>query len=265
MTLVARWCVLGVLLAIGLPSKQIVAQDSVATARKAIGGERLLLGVRTFQFTGRKLIRNQVLGSGERIGEEFVASPMSIKAEFPAKYLQVVDLAFGSARRRFESGFNGLSLLNRTVGARSAQTSSPDALVTQQTEFARLALLIFMRADTALPLTRRQTTGNGDVAWTTGNGQDIILSFDRQSGLPLRATYQVAMRNRDGSRSSELRETILDIRERRIVDGLNLPARIVLIQGGEIMEDLRFESIDLNLVFAPETFVRVAGQLLGGQ
>lgn len=259
----ARWCSLSlVIVGVGFAWTVAAAQDPVADARAALGGERLLASVRSFRMAGQKLLRNQRLAAGERAGEEYVSSPMEIKAEFPARYLQSLDLVFGSASRRFESGFNGPRLLNKTVGGQSAGASSPDALVTQQTEFARLALLVFLRTDTALPLTRWRVAGR-DVVWTTPNGDEILLSFEPTSRLPLRVTYQVAMRNRDGTRSDERRETTLEIRDRRVVEGLKLPSRIVLMRGGEIIEDMKFDTIEINAAFPVQTFGGSAGSPLG--
>jgi hypothetical protein len=230
-------------------------QGELAAAASAMGGASQLAAIKSFRLKGSKLIRNQFYGKAPGASEEFLSSPLEIKAEFPARYLQSVDLVIGQRTRRFESGFDGPRLLNRTIGIESSMPSSPNALATQRLEFARLALLLLLRTDTAAPLTvRKAASPKGEVHWTMPDGEAVAMVFDPLSALPLRLVYQVTLRNSDGSSSSERRETSLEVLDRRPVDGIRVPSRLRLLQGGEVMEQISFDSVELNPILSPRDF-----------
>jgi hypothetical protein len=230
---------------------------SVASTQATVGSQ-LLQEARTaagldgkarivsFRLKGEKLLRNQFYGKVEGATAEFISNPLEIRAIFPDRYLQIVEFTIVPSRPKYVTGFNRDVLLNKTVSTRTrpAAEHAPDALATERASFAQLALLLFLRDDTALPITVSSASREGrTITFEGSEGFRATLDLDVKSPLPLRLSYEMAMR---GPLQGERRPTSLEVRERRVFDGINLPVRILRMENGQVAEDIRFTSVELN-------------------
>jgi hypothetical protein len=74
----------------------------------------------------------------------------------------------------------------------------------------------------------------------SGNGQNVRVDFDEKTGLPLDEVYKETGM---GGAPSEVKETFSDWRD---VDGIKLPFKVMLEQGGQRAGEVTISEIKLN-------------------
>ena len=93
-------------------------------------------------------------------------------------------------------------------------------------------------------------TGPNSVEISTADGLSVRVEFDESSGLPAGDAYQETGM---GGGPSEVKETFADWRD---VDGIKLPFKLMMEQGGQKVGDVAISEIKLNSGIKPEELAK---------
>lgn len=237
------------------PSAQTrTADDVIAGARKALGGDAKINAVKTFIATGRT---RQVRG------ENLVPIEFEIQAELPDKYSRRDEFPAQDAGP-VTAGFAGdaLVLIPRPPAPQpppGAPAPPPNqqemmlrARLTQaKQDFARLMLGMFAGTTPSFPVTftyvgqAEAPQGKADVLDVKGPANFTARLFIGSDGLPIMLTWQQA------GPTPEQRMYFADYKD---VDGLKLPFRIRRAAGSETTEETTFDRYRINAKLDPRRF-----------
>jgi hypothetical protein len=251
------------------------ADDVIAAARKALGGEAKIAAVKTFVATGRT---RQVRG------ENLVPIEFEIQAEMPDKYSRRDEFPAQDAGP-VTAGFVGdqAVLIPRPVpppprpGAPPAPPQQMEMMLRgrmmqAKQDFARLMLGMFAGTTPAFPVTYAYVAqaeapqGKADVIDVKGPANFTARLFiQTETGLPIMLTWQAPAGPGPGvgpggpppgaggppKPAPEQRLYFADYKD---VDGLKLPHRIRRATGSETTEETTFDRFRINAKVDPRRF-----------
>lgn len=259
------------------------ADEVIAAARKALGGEAKISGVKTFIATGRT---RQVRG------ENLVPIEFEIQAELPDKYSRRDEFPAQDAGP-VTAGFVGdaLVLIPRPPapqpppGAPAPPANAQEMqfrarMMQAKQDFARLLLGMFAGTTSAFPVTfayvgqAEAPQGKADVVDVKGPANFAARMFIGSDGLPIMLTWQQAgppAGARPGGPGAggppaaaaaggpvpappKPVEQRLYFAEYKDVDGLKLPFRIRRAVGSETTEETTFDRYRINAKVDPRRF-----------
>lgn len=226
------------------------AQESpLARARQALGGEQRIAAIRSLAMSG---VRNNA-----------TTSTIEYRMVFPDQFVRVeVNERLGY---KAHTGFNGSTpILDRRPVTRAKDTffsglaAPPDDHVDRQ-RMGLAQLLIGMLADSKHVLDVKYQPKDATTISVTGPGNfSGTLELDAATGVPARFRYsgevhvpELAATPDANSRrtkvfASRKGEITLTFEDRRDVNGVLLPHRILRTIPGQTLEELRLERIALN-------------------
>jgi len=240
------------------------ADEVMAAARKALGGEAKIASVKTFVATGRT---RQVRG------ENLVPIEFEIQAELPDKYARRDEFPAQDAGP-VTAGFVGdqAVLIPRPVpppprpGAPLAPPNQMEMMLRgrmmqAKQDFARLMLGMFAGTTTAFPVTfayvaqAEAPQGKADVIDVKGPANFTARLFiQTETGLPIMLSWQApappaapaAPAAGAGVAAKPAPEQRLFFADYKDVDGLKLPHRIRRATGTETTEETTFDRFRIN-------------------
>lgn len=239
-------------------------QTPLARAREAIGGDVRIRAVTSLALTGRAMSGF----NGVTAQPLEVVYPVRMALAFPERYLRV-DERGGTISRW---GFNGPVPIRdaKAVEPGVSVSSSPpgSGFVAQiKVPLARLLLGIFADTKGVLDVKVSPSPHNANMLVATGPAEFAArIDLDPTSGAPVRVRYDdnlfirepLTVEDRRGGRMSrgqnEDVEVVISFDDRRAVDGLMLPHRILRTVKGVRWEELRFETIVVNPKFTDADF-----------
>lgn len=245
---------------------QTNADNVMAAARAALGGDAKIAAVKTFVATGRT---RQVRG------ENLVPIEFEIQAELPDKYSRYDEFPAQDAGP-VTSGFVGdaLVLIPRPVpppprpGAPAPPPGAQEAMLRQRLnaakqDFARLMLGMFATSTPAFPLTysyigqAEAPQGKADVIEAKGpNNFTARLFIAGDTRVPIMLSWQPP--GPAGAAAKPMPEQRLFFADYRDVDGLKLPFRIRRATGSETTEETTFDRYRINARVDPRRFETTA-------
>jgi hypothetical protein len=238
----------------------------LAAARDALGGRARLASISGL------ILRGTTITQATRSRTGTVPATLEIRVRFPDSCLRIAT-STGITRA---SGFVGNHVLQKWTSSNPAAQMNPpidtEAIAVVQTRWARL--LLGLLADTRLigPLRLRGGASAGDVYTVEFAGADETttrLDLDARSHLPLRIRYQASARfprpraaapgaARDepnaGPPPLEPTELIWTFDERQVIQGVNVPRRIIESARGVTFEETHLDEVRLNPSFGPKDF-----------
>jgi hypothetical protein len=211
----------------------------LAAARAAIAGPSKT-AITALAFKGESQRQNQYFGKMPE-AKEFVPYTLEMRIKLPNQFVAIRRATEHATVIR--SGFSGDTSLHRTIlpDGQTSEWTGPDALRSQRQEFARLVLLMLMRADTPLPLTLQPDTAGNTLRFTGPDDFVAAVRLDPKTRLPLELKYAIKM-----VRTGESRDYTMTVDARQDVKGASLPASITTTALGRVTERLRFTSVDVN-------------------
>jgi hypothetical protein len=238
------------------------AEEVLAAAREALGGEKNLTAVRTFVATGRT---RQVRGNN------LVPIEFEINCELPDKFVRKDEIPAQDSDITV-AGFSGDALIQfpAVPAGRGDPGGSPSALrvTAVKQDFTRLTLGMFAGSWQIFPLTFTYAAvgeapeGKADILDVVGpNNFSARLVVQQGTHLPVMLVWQ-APAARPGGRGAgpspaaagppvEHRLYYADFRD---VSGVRWPFRIRRAIGGETIEETTFDRIRLNVKIDPRKF-----------
>lgn len=265
------------------------ADDLIAQARAAIGGDKNIAKVQGLSLTG---------AVSRAVGERTVAGEMTIDLQLPDKMLRsdAISPMGDSVLLITEQGFNGDTLLrfSKVSGAGPGmmiRTPPPPApgsadeaqqLRNSRADFARLAVAMLLTAPKSMPIDftyggeAESPDGKADVIDLKGEGSFAAkLLLDQKSRRPLMLTYRglsprmvVQTQTVGGGRGDAARgelpapppPPLVDINmffdDYKSVDGLMLPHHVARAVDGKTTEEWTFKTIKINPAFKADTFAK---------
>jgi hypothetical protein len=255
------------------------ADEVIAAARKALGGEAKISGVKTFIATGRT---RQVRG------ENLVPIEFEIQAELPDKYSRRDEFPAQDAGP-VTAGFVGdqVVLMPRPVpppprpGAPPAPPQQMEMMLRgrmmqAKQDFARLLLGMFAGTTPAFPVTYAYVAqaeapqGKADVIDVKGPANFAARLFiQAETGLPIMLTWQAPAPAMGpggaapgaggpppgaGAPPKPAPEQRLYFADYKEVDGLKLPHRVRRATGPETTEETTFDRYRINAKVDPRRF-----------
>ena len=259
------------------------AEQVLARARAAIGGESSLAGVQGLTASGTYQ---------RDVGDRQLNGEVTIDLLLPDKMLRTESMRpMGDATIETIQGINGDQLLrnSRTIGGgpgmmvRIAPPQGGDgqaqALRSQRADMARFTLALLLAAPPAVPLEfayggeAESDDGKADVVDAKGPGSFAARLFiDQKSHRPLMLTYRGAaprmvMRTQRGDGPppgagipaadlppAQIVDIQLFLDDYREVDGVMLPHHLSRSIDGKPNEEITFKTIRLNPVFKADAF-----------
>jgi hypothetical protein len=259
------------------------AEQLLAQARAALGGERNLARVQGLSATGTYQ---------REVGDRQLSGEVTVDLQLPDKMLRTESMRpMGDATIEMMQGINGDQVLrnSRTIGGgpgvmvRIAPPGSADgeaqALRNQRADMARFALAFLLAAPPAVPLEfayggeAEADDGQADVVDAKGPGSFALrLFFDKKTHRPLMLTYRGAaprmvMRTQRGDSPPagagvpagelpppEIVDIQLFLDDYRNVDGVLLPHHLSRSIDGKPNEEITFKTIRINPAFKPDAF-----------
>jgi hypothetical protein len=185
--------------------------------------------------------------------------PIEIYIAFPGRYLQLTHVpgalsALGVDRNallyKLESSFSGPP---------SRPTVPDDMLLDVQDRMAKFVLLALLRTDTIVPLTVQRGVADSASATTLEfrGRRDMRLSVDvdKTTHWPIRVRYSVKQRDgMAGSRTGPVVELTEEVAERKPIDGIQLPIRLVIRRDGKLQSEYAFDTVRVNAADALPDF-----------
>jgi hypothetical protein len=262
----------------------------LAQARAAIGGDKVLAGVRALSCAGT---------IQRAFGDRQVAGDLSIDLALPDKMLRSESLSpMGDASLLVtEQGLNGDTLLrsvrtlNTPPGAliRTPPPPSPgsdaeaQALRNSRAELARFVVAMLLASPSALPVDFTDAgeaegpDGKADVLDVKGAGGFAAKLFlDKATHRPLMLSYRGASprvivqtqrvqgppppaqpnARADAPQPPEIVDITMFFDDYRSVDGVQLPHHVVRAVDGQTNEEWTFKTIKVNPSFKADAFTR---------
>lgn len=272
---------LGVTFAATASAQTRTADEVMAAARKALGGDAKIAAVKTFIATGRT---RQVRG------ENLVPIEFEIQAELPDKYVRRDEFPAQDAGP-VTAGFVGdqVVLMPRPVpppprpGAPPAPPQQMEMMLRgrmmqAKQDFARLMLGMFAGTPSSFPLTYAYVAqaeapqGKADVIDVKGPANFTARLFiQSETGLPIMLSWQAPAPGPAmgpggpppgaggpppgaGAAPKPAPEQRLFFADYKDVDGLKLPHRIRRATGAETTEETTFDRFRINAKIDPRRF-----------
>jgi hypothetical protein len=225
------------------------ANQVIASARDALGGEKKLSAVKSFVATGRT---RQVRGNN------LVPIEFEIACELPDKYVRHDEIPAQDSDPT-TVGFNGETLIQAPppgAGRGGAGRGGVPRIVAVKQDFARLMLGMFAASLPSFPLTFKYAglgeapDGKADVIDVTGPANfSARLIVQRDTHLPVMLMWEAP-----GPAQPKPVEQRMYFADFRDVDGLKLPFRTRRAVGGETIEETTFDRIRINPKIDPRKF-----------
>lgn len=270
------------------------ADELIAKARAALGGEKQVAKVQGLSFVGT---------IARSLGDRTVTGELTLDLQLPDKMLRTDSISpmGDSVSVVQEQGFNGDTLLrfSKVVGAgpgmmiRTPPPPSPGTpeeaqqLKNSRAEFARIMASLLLTSPRSLPIEftyggeAESPDGKADVIDMKGDGGFVAkLMLDKQSHQPLVLSYrgvspQIRVQTQTvqgplppggagrgeadhGAAPNlpppELVEINMFFDDYKPVDGVLLPHHVSRAVGGTTTEEWTFKTIKVNPTFKPDTF-----------
>jgi len=202
-------------------------------ARAVIGGEAKLAAVKSLVMKGE--IRTQNAWYRGEPDVRYLDAPLEVRVMMPDHYSWATQV--GPSRRQLVVGFRGNVLL---TGA-PVPDGTADGPYLEHTNLAKLMLALLLRTDTIVPLRLGSGGGAGSTLQFVGpRSFTVYVDLDPSTRLPVRLRHQVQMKTGGNQ------EVVWSFEDRQVVDGLNLPRRILRSQNNTLRDTLTFETISVN-------------------
>jgi hypothetical protein len=155
------------------------------------------------------------------------------------------------------------SLLYKLASSFSGTPSRPgvpdDMLLDVQDRMAKFVLIALLRTDTIVPLTIQRGIADSDSATTLEfrgrRDMRLLVDIDKQSHWPKRVRYSVKQRDgMAGPRTGETVELTEEVAERKLIDGIHLPSRLVIRRDGQLQSEYAFDTVHVNAADALPDF-----------
>jgi hypothetical protein len=268
------------------------ADELIAQARAALGGEKQVANVHALSFAGT---------ISRAIGDRTVGGELTLELQLPDKMLRTDSISpMGDAVIvTQEQGFNGNTLLrfSKVSGAGPGMmirtppppaAGSPDEaqqLRNSRADFARLAVAMLLMSPAAVPVTfsyageAESPDGKADVIDLKGEGSLAAKLFlDQKSHRPLMVSYrgvspQIRVQTQtmqgpggrgrsedDAGRAAaappapELVDINMFFEDYKPVDGVMLPHHVMRSVDGKTTEEWTFKTVKVNPAFKADTF-----------
>jgi hypothetical protein len=248
----AQWVAL-----IGLLTIQ--ANELLSQARVAIGGQAVL---KVQSFVAKGIVRrgfNSVTAQPDE-----TALRLEVRFRLPDSFLTIVD----SRGVLTKLGCVANQVIFSVEVPRSGATGGgkpPDNPRIVHDEFARFVLAMFADTRTIKPL--RVLPDSAPRIHVVGDKFEAYLDLDPPTKLPLRLRYQgeAGLPERPLTQS-EIRtgtslphrivsgEIVISLADRRTIDGLNIPHRLTWTMGDTRLQEMIFETVQINPQLGPEAF-----------
>ncbi|MEX2661281.1 MAG: hypothetical protein WD227_05095 [Vicinamibacterales bacterium] len=214
-------------------------------ARHAVGSPASLAAVKSLMLKGEAQRRNQMSRPDNlSVAPAYVQVPFEIRVLLPDYYHATWARGRGSP---MVLAFHGEKSLNG------------NRVDLERQNFVRLALALFLRLDTAIPLKLdERVLGAATLKVTGAGGFAAFLDLDPKSHLPLRLRHTIVMKN--GPDAGKARELTWVLEDRRMIQGLSVPHRIVMSHADVHDETHRFQSISINPPLTPSDFIVGTGR-----
>jgi hypothetical protein len=235
------------------------ANDLLNQARLAIGGQAL---PKVQSFVAKGMVRrgfNSVTAQPDE-----TPLPLEIRFRLPDSFLTIVESRGVVTKLGCIADKVVHSVESRRSGATGGGTA-PDNPRNIHDEFARFVLAMFADTRTIKPLsvlpdaTRR--------IHVVADKFDAYLDLDPPTKLPLRLRYQgqAGLPQRPLTQA-EIRaatslphrivsgEIVMSLADRRTIDGLNIPHKITWTMGDTRLQEMIFETVQINPPLGPEAF-----------
>jgi hypothetical protein len=235
---------------IAAQSQTLDADTVLAATRNALGGEKKLSAITSFNANGRT---RQVRGNN------LVPIEFEINCELPDKFVRRDEIPAQDTDPT-TVGFNGDGLIQvplAPAGGRGGPAApGPQRVIAIKQDFARLTLGMFVASFPAYPLTFKYAgeaqapEGKADVLDVSGPGNFAArLVIQRDSHLPVMLLWQGPAPGQP--KPVEYRMFYADYRN---VDGIKLPFRIRRAIGADTIEETTFDRFRLNAKIDPKKF-----------
>ena len=270
------------------------ADELIAQARAAIGGDKSVAKVQGLSFVGTV---------SRAMGDRTVGGELRLDLQLPDKMLRTDSISpmGDSVIVIQEQGFNGDTLLrfSKVSGAAPGmmiRTPPPPAegspeegqqLRNSRADFARLAVAMLLTSPRSMPVSftdageAESPDGKADVIDLKGEGSFTAKLFlDQQSHRPLMLSYRgvspqirvqtQTMQGPPGGRgrgeadvavpatppAPELVEINMFFDDYRSIDGVMLPHHMMREVAGKTTEEWTFKTVKVNPTFKPDTFAK---------
>lgn len=240
-----------VLVALSLLIRQ--PESALARAHEAIGGAARIAAVRSLSMAGVTLT-----GMSEPEGPARDAPvPTELKIAFPDRYVR--------ARSGMRLGFDGVTPIHVVPppppGVRVLRTPV-NWVAIQTVPLVRWLIGIFADARGMMDLKIAAAPGDPHLLLVTGPRMGLNtgpknfaarIDLDSATGMPLRVRYLDHLAYGGNRRARDV-EVMIAFEDRRLVDGLMLPHRIVRTVEGVRWEDVRFREVKVNPILTDADF-----------
>ena len=270
------------------------ADDLIAQARAAIGGDKNVAGVHGLLMTGTV---------SRAMGDRTIGGELTIAMQLPDKLLRTDSISpmGDSVVVVQEQGFSGDTLLRfaKVSGAgpgmmiRTPPAPAPGSpeeaqqLRNSRAEFARLVVALLLASPKSMPVAftsageAESPDGKADVIDCKGEGSFAAKLFlDQKSHQPLMLSYrgvspqirvqtQTVQRGDGGGRGSadghgdaaalppaDLVDITMFLDDYQPADGVMLPHHVARAVDGKTIEEWTFTSVKTNPSFKPDTFAK---------
>ena len=244
-----------------ITSKDQSATTAIANAKKALGGETNIEGVKSLVLTGTSKTRQQ---NGSNITNNF-----EIKILLPDNFLWINQPQFSIPGQGSISMYNGISngeiISGAFVGTERMPQAKMDlkdqnAINAQLDGFARLLIGAILKSDPVAPINVSATSTPNKFSITTTRGTLCEIEFDSEDGYPSNILYkevvskppQMSKDPKSGgmvigpSGETETVDSFMRFKDRIAVEGILFPKTIIYESRGNIDRELQIEKIQIN-------------------
>ncbi len=189
--------------------------------------------------------------------------PIEIFITFPGRYLQLTHVPGALSAL----GVDRNALLYKLESSFSAPPSRPtlpdDMLLDVQDRMAKFVLVALLRTDTIVPLTVQGAVADSASAATLEfrgrRNMQLSLDVDKTTHWPIRVRYSVKQRDgMAGPRTGPVVELTEEVAERKPIDGIQLPSRLVIRRDGKLQSEYAFDTVRVNAAGALPDFAAYA-------
>jgi hypothetical protein len=220
------------------PASEAVAR--LNQARAAMGGAAELAAVKTLRLVVHDRDRMGTWFPDKAKGPVFHEARSEMRAMFPDSYLVAaasMSQAFGPPNRRW--GFNG--------------PDDPRASPTSRAILGHLMLALLLRMDTVFPFVLKGATGQ-TITFADPYGDELLMDLDSATNLPARIRYVEVIRDRDAQPTGQARPRRVELGNYASVGRLRLPRSRTTFQDEILLQERRFEVIEINPTLTPADF-----------
>jgi len=231
------------LIGFGAAQNAPTAASVLEAGRRAVSGGTKVTEIRSLVVKGHRQV---LIGS---TGKLSAPRPIDIRILMPDRYLRTtID---GPSESR--SGFAGSEVLNSIRALKPGDSFGgswgPEQLGIERAWFARFLLGMLSHSTAAGRLDARRSSASS-IELTGDNGFAAVLEFDDVTHLPVRVRHvgnvHFPVPGSTMPPPPEKAEIVWTFQDRRRVAGLLLPHRVTRTARDVTLEDMRFESIDVD-------------------